>query len=319
MHEAVDLCWRFADTGACEFGEKCVVALLRSLLYRALCRRCRYSHDIPEYLAAKPRDVHFPTSSELSDRAPFVTVPPEFGRCDGSVDPLARCPVYEETGACRHGLKCRFLGGHAKKNEDGTYTLLEDTYKKAATSTAVTEVNFMSGATLKLLRTKKVRQRGLFMFDMLNGADQYPLPITETYLKELQEKTEDKEEEAVQKSGVVIVEHNSEVVGVQEPEKEVPMPVLDALEPPVGTDPPPSATLGPVPEKLSSEAATSQVDTPDVPIRFQEKKRLNWSNKTCMHMSWPPWVLQLILLTDLAPLTTVGNLVRCLLSTMKYI
>jgi tRNA-dihydrouridine synthase 3 len=53
-------------------------------------------------------------------------------------------------------LKCRFLGGHAQKAEDGTVSLVEDEEKKKATLAANTELNFVSPTTLKLLRTKKV-------------------------------------------------------------------------------------------------------------------------------------------------------------------
>lgn len=73
-----------------------------------------------------------------------------------SVDFPTWCPPFEATGSCRIGLKCRFLGGHMRKAEDGTVSLMEDEEKKRATSTANTELNFVSPPTLKLLRTKKV-------------------------------------------------------------------------------------------------------------------------------------------------------------------
>lgn len=34
-------------------------------------------------------------------------------------------------------------------------------------------------------------------------------------------------------------------------------------------------------EKRSGESSTYTSDTPDVPVRFAEKKRLHWSGKTC--------------------------------------
>lgn len=72
------------------------------------------------------------------------------------VDFPTRCPPFETTGSCRIGLKCRFLGGHMRKDEDGKVSLVEDEEKKRATLTANTELNFVSPLTLKLLRTKKV-------------------------------------------------------------------------------------------------------------------------------------------------------------------
>jgi hypothetical protein len=59
-----------------------------------------------------------------------------------------------------------------------------------------------------------------------------------------------------------------------------------------------------------AEFDESQEDTPDVPLRPLEKKRLRWEGKTCAYRfclqqkcsyDWSP--------LDLAPLTTVGNLV----------
>ena len=53
-----------------------------------------------------------------------------------SIDASAKCPVYETTGECKHGLKCRFLGGHVRKSEDGQYhlTVNEELKAKAAVS-----------------------------------------------------------------------------------------------------------------------------------------------------------------------------------------
>jgi tRNA-dihydrouridine synthase 3 len=73
-----------------------------------------------------------------------------------SVDFPTRCPPFEMTGSCRIGLKCRFLGGHMRKAEDGTVSLVDDEEKKRASLTANTELNFISPSTLKLLRAKKV-------------------------------------------------------------------------------------------------------------------------------------------------------------------
>lgn len=73
-----------------------------------------------------------------------------------SIDFPTRCPPFEATGSCRIGVKCRFLGGHMRKAEDGTVSLVEDEEKKRATFTANTELNFVSPSTLKLLRAKKV-------------------------------------------------------------------------------------------------------------------------------------------------------------------
>ena len=103
----------------------------------------------------------------LSNEPPFVALPSASaaeGIEEGSEEPFksesvdfpTRCPPFETTGSCRMGLKCRFLGGHMRKAEGGTVSLVEDEEKKRATLTANTELNFVSPSTLKLLRAKKV-------------------------------------------------------------------------------------------------------------------------------------------------------------------
>jgi hypothetical protein len=80
-------------------------------------------------------------------------------------------------------------------------------------------------------------------------------------------------------------------------------------EAPLAKDP-----LEPSTEQVEQDLAgetEAQKDTPDVPMRPQEKRRLNWTGKTCK-----PYGTRLVHLftqaypIDLAPLTTVGNLVR---------
>jgi tRNA-dihydrouridine synthase 3 len=103
----------------------------------------------------------------LSNEPPFVALPSAakgieeeseepFESESQSVDFPTRCPPFETTGSCRIGVKCRFLGGHMRKAEDGTVSLVEDEEKKRATLATNTELNFVSPPTLKLLRTKKV-------------------------------------------------------------------------------------------------------------------------------------------------------------------
>lgn len=113
------------------------------------------------YLAAKPKDIRFPQTSDLTDAPPFVTVSNEdetmADAAEPSIDWSAKCPVFEAVGECSQGLKCRFLGGHARKGENGEIALATDEEKKAREAIAQTEVNFVTGETLKAIRSKKVR------------------------------------------------------------------------------------------------------------------------------------------------------------------
>jgi tRNA-dihydrouridine synthase 3 len=160
--------------------------------------RCRFTHDIPAYLSQKPRDIYFPPASSISLEPPYVTLPtvtasaapvdpttptststsdiappssappllpappPQLQDPTISIDFTTTCPVFQETGECRHGLKCRFLGGHADQitTEDGSAStsikLKVDEDLKAVTVLSSKELNFSGPENLALLRKKKV-------------------------------------------------------------------------------------------------------------------------------------------------------------------
>lgn len=125
-----------------------------------LCR-CRFTHDIDAYLAAKPRDIRFPSIASISDVPPFLMGMDEDNSttADHNISSLEHhtsCPSFAESGFCRLGLKCRFLGAHAKRDASGAIALVEDEEKRAQTALSATELNFVSADTLKLLRSKKV-------------------------------------------------------------------------------------------------------------------------------------------------------------------
>ena len=130
--------------------------------------RCRNTHDVEAYLAAKTRDVHFSTANCIVEEPPFVNLPSEdenmVDQSSPSIDLNTTCPVYATRGECRTGLKCRFLGGHARKNEEGSWEVTVDEEKKALSAVLEAELNFIGSETLKRLRTKKVRQLPLLQY-----------------------------------------------------------------------------------------------------------------------------------------------------------
>jgi tRNA-dihydrouridine synthase 3 len=263
VRDEVELCWRFAGSGKCDFGSE-----------------CRLSHDIPAYLNAKPRDILFPSESMLSNEPPFVALPSAASGTEEpeepSVDFPTRCPVFEATGSCRLGLKCRFLGGHMRKAEDGTVSLVEDEERKSVALTANTELNYVSPTTLKLLRTKKC-----------------PTPVSDNYFQALKVVVNDQNGKEDDHDVSIETESAALVASLATPDADVaPPPASGPIRPhSVSSAPSGIVVAQPAPTKWPSDEAAAQADLPDVPLRFQEKKRLHWSDKTY-----------------LGPLTTVGNL-----------
>jgi tRNA-dihydrouridine synthase 3 len=123
------------------------------------------------YLDQKPRDILFPENIDgISNTEPLACLiyeressSQDATGCTPSIDLNARCPIFEETGDCRHGFKCRFLGAHVRKSDDGKLELVKDEDKVARTKIETTELNYLSLDALKLIRGKKVGGRKTFM------------------------------------------------------------------------------------------------------------------------------------------------------------
>ncbi|KAG9313681.1 hypothetical protein JVU11DRAFT_6027 [Chiua virens] len=153
VRDELELCWRIANGTVCEHGSE-----------------CRFTHDIPAYLAAKPRDIRLPPPSSITNTSPFVvTDTADDSTVQSSLDSTTTCPSYEESGECRLGLKCRFLGAHARVDENGDVVLTTNEEKKSRVALADSELNQVSAEVLKLLRQNK-----------------YPRPITDAYLNEIE-------------------------------------------------------------------------------------------------------------------------------------
>ncbi|KAF7320571.1 tRNA-dihydrouridine(47) synthase [NAD(P)(+)] [Mycena chlorophos] len=222
--------------------------------------KCRLSHDVPAYLASQPPDLGLAAAEDV----PTMRVPPPV-ESGAPVDAGAYkwktvCPIFEEMGVCRFGFRCRYLSAHSKLDENGVLQLVVDEEKRARMAVAGAEVNRLSVETQKLLKARK-----------------YPLPITDEYKKadeqDLAKRTPNAPAPKVEKlagGGLVFGEVDQDQDGM----------VIDAA------DIVAKRTAGP-----ASGPADASKDTPDVPMRAVERKRLHWEGKTY-----------------LAPLTTVGNL-----------
>ena len=164
-----------------------------------------------------------------------------------TLDTTTTCPVFAETGECRYGFKCRFLGGHVAVNTDTdvqtpSLTLIGDDDQKARAALTANEINFVSAEVQRQLRSRK-----------------YPTPIADAYIAQI---SPPPAKAVVEGSQVIFSEPEQQLE-----DEDVPMA-------------PPA-----VPTAVASDTrgadAEAQKDTPDVPLRMSEKKRLHWRGKTC--------------------------------------
>ena len=101
--KGVKLCMTTLDGRTCKFGEG-----------------CKFSHDLPSYLAAKPADLG------------------------------ETCPIWQLKGHCRFGVTCRYGSSHIAA--DGT-TIKSETY--AVCPAVEEELNNTTGELIALLRKNK--------------------------------------------------------------------------------------------------------------------------------------------------------------------
>lgn len=97
-------------------------------------------------------------------------------------------------------------------------------------------------------------------------SNQYPHPIADAYLEELKNAANEAE-----KGG------DEQPAETQDGSAPTTVPVSALEEQDGATAPTPSDVVS----KSQSTMDQTQEDTPDVPLRFVEKKRLHWTGKTC--------------------------------------
>ncbi|KAJ7675536.1 hypothetical protein B0H17DRAFT_1080633 [Mycena rosella] len=233
VHDELDLCFKVAAGSMCDFEDK-----------------CQNNHDIPAYLAVKPPDLRFPQPGDVHD----MPLPGAMDVDSAAPPPLTICPVFEATGECRFGFRCRYLGGHVRYDESGTPELVKDDDKIARVALTAVEANRISSHAQKLLRTKK-----------------YPFPIAAAFQKELEGSDGTK---AVPTATSIVIAEPDQMD--DEPEPAAPPPVQ------------PSTDADPILEQRTTDALVAQrtadalpaPDAPDARTRFAEKKRLDWAGKT---------------------------------------
>lgn len=179
VHDEIRICFSVAEGKVCSFGDK-----------------CRMSHDLEGYLKTKEADLKMPQRGDLREEAPFVVIEdPVKGenekgvegeeRGTGSIDIFTNCPVYDALGHCPQGWKCRYLGGHVRKAEEGTTANAavdgwilkgddEEKMKMVQEREMDGEMNFVPGGMMYALKGRRVST--VFVSVRLLGLRQAPGP-----------------------------------------------------------------------------------------------------------------------------------------------
>ena len=109
----------------------------------------------------KPKDISYTPDAPFSVTSPYIQLSMhspsnEKSENEASIDYSTSCPVFQERGECRHGLRCRFLDNHVRYTTNEGIALVEDAEKVAQRKLETTELNSIDLDVLKQIRSKKV-------------------------------------------------------------------------------------------------------------------------------------------------------------------
>jgi hypothetical protein len=112
---------------------------------------------------------------------------------------------------------------------------------------------------------------------------QCPTPVSDNYFQALKVVVNDQNGKEDDHDVSIETESAALVASLATPDADVaPPPASGPIRPhSVSSAPSGIVVAQPAPTKWPSDEAAAQADLPDVPLRFQEKKRLHWSDKTC--------------------------------------
>ncbi|OXG17640.1 tRNA-dihydrouridine synthase 3 [Cryptococcus neoformans Ze90-1] len=269
---SVRICRAWETTGICDRADK---------------GDCRYAHSWEGYFDVKPNDISYRPDWPLVDETPFVVAGE---RMVGGEDVVGKtldletvCPVLKDLGYCPFGWRCRFLGAHVKHMAaavDG-----EEKEKEAGPEKRMGEWQVEHWEQSEVKKGWKQKETNWPEHEVLNALRRSTasFPFSEAYLKKvdpdkpftLQNKKPTKQQPPKRKN--IVLDEEEAANG-------------PTAVPSAGDDEE-SAMNATENERNEKGRVYGETEAIDVPLRPEEKRRLNWEGGRY-----------------LAPLTTVGNL-----------
>ncbi|WWC69769.1 uncharacterized protein I206_103712 [Kwoniella pini CBS 10737] len=279
----IKICKSWEINGICEKGDN-----------------CKFNHSWDGYFEIKPSDVYLNPSSILSSNPPHINEIIEFGSEDEligkKINLKTTCPVLKDLGYCPYGWRCRFLGNHIKRIseneiEDSNNQEQNENVNSSSTSRKLGKwelLNFSSNDN-EIKGKWKGGETNWIEWETTNKLkrNEYEFPFSKAYLSVVEpdkpftlsnskpkfsksHKRKQDEESAMNVSEEAAFNEESAFNEIQNGTEE------DALN---------------AAQEEKKGLVVGESEAMDVPLRPEEKKRLNWEGGRY-----------------LAPLTTVGNL-----------
>ncbi|WWC85178.1 uncharacterized protein L201_000035 [Kwoniella dendrophila CBS 6074] len=281
----IKICKQWESTGLCEFGEN----------------KCKYSHSWNGYFEIKPSDIYLNSSlSNLSSEPPYVdildietTTVEENDIIGKKINLRTVCPVLKDLGYCPYGWRCRFLGGHIKKVDSNQ---AESESTGPVTTIGKWELtNFATGEPENKEERWKHGETNWADYNVIGKLkrNQYDFPFSKAYLSVVEPEKPFTLNTSIPKYNSKQPKHNKRKQNNAPLDEESAMNVSEEA----ALNNEESALNGDEEDALNGGATAEkgyiagESEAMEVPLRPEEKKRLNWEGGRY-----------------LAPLTTVGNL-----------
>ncbi|ORY32093.1 tRNA-dihydrouridine(47) synthase [NAD(P)(+)] [Naematelia encephala] len=217
---------------------------------------CKFAHSWDGYFAVKPVDLRWTTSEAQLAGQRVIGGEDEVGK---TLDLGTKCPVKEDVGYCPFGWRCRYLGGHVKRLDADSESQGQSQGQRQKSRIGAWELEGQEEDRDNQWRRGETNWPNMKVINSLKNFS-YEYPFSEKYLHKIEPHRDPRLTKRPQVVKAGITDEESALNAADE-------------------------------EAAMNGVVPGEIEAMDVPLRPEEKRRLNWDNGLY-----------------LAPLTTVGNL-----------